>query len=104
MQNLFMNVMGGSPSKDIDEEAPALPGNLDIDIVPPLLPEKSPPPDPVPEPDAPKVVKVPKVESYLFPRFEKVDVSLKKGVSDVTSAFNEVWALTPRFLWLRSRC
>ena len=93
---MFMNVMGGSPAKEIDEEARPLPEELDIDIVPPLLPEKSPPPDPVPEPVAQMVVKVPKVESYLFPRFENVDVSLKKGASDVTSAFNEVWAAHPK--------
>ena len=42
MQNVFMNVMGGSPSKEIDEEARPLPEELDIDIVPPLLPEESP--------------------------------------------------------------
>ena len=98
MQHVFMNMMGGSPSKDSDMAAPSLPGNIDIDIVPPLQPEISPPPDPVPEPVAIKVrfYKVPKVESYLFPRFEKVDVSQKKGVGDLTSAFNEAWAAHPK--------
>ena len=85
---------GVSPAKAVTPPSPKM-DDSDVEIVPPLDPAAYPaPPDSLVSP-GPKPVKVSKIESYVFPRFDTVDTTAKKGTRDMLDAFADVWGSHP---------
>ena len=68
----------------------------EVEVAPPLAPEASPAPPAMDVPLVSKPAKVLKVESYVFPRFDTVDVTLEKGVRDMQEAFADAWGAHPQ--------